>query len=92
MVSDEDPVARRSFEGDVSLTVILAVADAIGRPPTEVGPLSDVLDPDALDDVFAPAPGENRREPGKVRFRFEERTVVVDGFREEVRVYDIEDG
>lgn len=88
MVSDEDPVAGRSFEGGVSLAVILAVADATGRPPTEIGPLSDVLDPDALDDVFTPAPGENRREPGRVRFRFEGRTVVVDGPREEVRVYD----
>lgn len=91
MTSGRDPVSRESYEGSPSLAVILAVADATDRPPTEVGPLSDVIDPDALNDVFAPAPG-GRREPGTVLFRFEERTVVIDGSRGEVRVYDPDDG
>lgn len=57
--------------------VVLAVSAVVGRPPDELDPLYDAVDPDALDALCS------RRQNGSLRtrvtFRFEECTVPVDG-------------
>jgi hypothetical protein len=61
----------------VSRAVIDAVAAVEGTPPTELPPLYDVVDPDALDKVFA-----GKASLGKVMFNYNsyEITVEADGY------------
>ncbi len=66
------PVADRS----TSQRVIEAVAETTDSDPTEVGPLYHVVDPEALDNLFAPTPGSGRR-GGQVEFTFAGCDVVV---------------
>ncbi|NHN58333.1 MULTISPECIES: HalOD1 output domain-containing protein [Halorussus] len=74
----------QSISGDtfgkesVSQRVIDAVAEATGRDPTDVGPLYHVIDPDALDRLFA-ATGAGGRNGGHVEFAFAGCDVVVRG-------------
>lgn len=86
-----DPVYRSSYERDVSLVVIATVATVIGRSSTEIGPLSEVGDPEALDEVFAPTFDDRPRAGGTIRFPFEGLLVVVDARRREVRAYERDD-
>lgn len=65
-------------EAPASQRVIEAVADETGDDPTEVGPLYHVIDPDALDRLFAPTPRGGRTE-GFVEFGFAGCDVVVRG-------------
>ena len=67
-----ESVAERS----TSQRVIEAVSETTGNDPTEVGPLYHVVDPDALDRLFAPTPGSGRT-GGLVSFTFEGCDVVV---------------
>jgi len=58
-----------------SRAVVEAVADAEDVPVEEIGPpeypsLNEVLDPDALDGLFAPKGNGLERVPGEVRFRY----------------------
>lgn len=76
------------YEGDATLAVIDAVSAAADRPPGEIGPLNDVIDPDALNDVFGSTRDDRRRTGGWIRFPFEGFSVVVDGERREVRLYE----
>lgn len=85
-----DPVYRLSYE-DASLAVIEAVATVTGRPPSEIGPLGEVVDPEALDEVFAPTFDGRPRTGGTICFPFEELFVVVDAERREVRAYERDD-
>lgn len=39
----------------VSEAIVVAVADATDREPTEMRPLYDVVDPDALNSLFSPS-------------------------------------
>lgn len=59
-------------DGEVSTTVVTAVADAMGVGATDLEPLSRRLDPDALDELF-------RRDDGDcyVGFRFNGHDVTV---------------
>lgn len=60
-----------------STAVVETVAAAIDRDPVETGPLYDVLDPDALNELFAPV-GDRPVSPDlDVSFRFEGLTVTV---------------
>jgi hypothetical protein len=65
-------------EPSTSQRVITAVAEATGNDPTEVGPLYHVVDPDALDRLFAPTP-TNGRAGGRIEFTFAGCDVVVRG-------------
>ena len=70
--------ARRSC----SKAVVEAVAEAEGVNPVELSPpLYEVVDPDALDDLFAPTT-VNGRMDGEVRFSYVgyEVTVAGDGY------------
>ncbi|WP_252699659.1 HalOD1 output domain-containing protein [Natronosalvus vescus] len=65
-----------------SQSVVEAVAEAEGVDPLELSPpLYDVIDPDALDQVFAPTSMESRME-GEVTFSYNgyEVTVCGDGY------------
>lgn len=48
--------AEYDFESDSSATeaIIFALADAVGVEPTELPPLFDYVDPDALNTLFEP--------------------------------------
>lgn len=59
----------------VSFDVIAAVADAEGVDPMEIEPpeyeaLYDVINPEALDSLFAPRENGTSRGTGRVEFRF----------------------
>jgi hypothetical protein len=69
---------RTVEKSSVSQRVITAVAEATDNDPTEVGPLYHVIDPDALDRLFA-ATATNGRSHGRVEFSFGGCEVVVHG-------------
>jgi hypothetical protein len=62
----------------VSGAVVSAVADAEDVSPLELTPLASVLDPDALDALFA----SDSMAIEEVRFDYEGYTVVVDDNRD----------
>ena len=68
----EKPVPERS----TSQRVIEAVAAITGNDPTEVGPLYHVIDPDALDHLFA-STQRSGRTGGRIEFTFAGCDVVV---------------
>ncbi|WP_135806995.1 HalOD1 output domain-containing protein [Halorussus marinus] len=70
--------ARAPLESDdsVSQCVVEAVAEAEGVAPTELSPpLYEVVDPDALDRLFAPRPAPSG---GRVVFSYNDYEVIVD--------------
>ncbi len=83
-----EPAYRRSYEDDVGLAVIEAVATVDDSSPTEIGPLNDVLDPEALDDLFGSTHDGRARAGGVIRFVFEGRPIVIDSACREVVVYE----
>lgn len=83
-----EPVVRVPYEEDVGFAVIEAVSAATDKIPTEIGPLNETIDPDALNELFGPTPDGRRREGGRVRFPFEGFSVVIDGKRREIRLYE----
>ncbi|WP_435100445.1 HalOD1 output domain-containing protein [Halorubrum sp. N11] len=58
-----------------SICVIGTVADALETDPNNIGPLYEVIDPDALDMLFE---SPHKFKHGCVRFQFEGCTVTVD--------------
>lgn len=61
----------------LSTTVMTAVAEAMGEDPREIGPLYDQFDPDALDGLFSPRPGDSPRTESHVGFTFEGYHILV---------------
>lgn len=51
-----------------SVTVVEAVADREGREVSELPPLRTAVDPEALDELFAPRHDGTPRERGEVTF------------------------
>lgn len=82
-----EPLVSVPYDGDPDQSVIDAVSAATGRPPSEIGPLYDAIDPDALSDLFGPTHDDRPRTGGEIRFPFEGFSVVIDGKRREVRLY-----
>lgn len=70
-----DPATVR--EQGVSISVILAVADVSGMDPNEQKPLNDVVDPEALDDLFARAQESAGGETDCVSFTYSGFRVTV---------------
>jgi hypothetical protein len=64
---NDDPTRRNSR---LSVAVVQAIADEKGRDPTEVSPLGEVIDPDALDALFIGT-------SGSISFQYEELWVTV---------------
>lgn len=65
--------------GDTSVIygVVKEVANRKDVTPDELRPLSDVVDPEALNSLFEAAPGADHRE-GTVSFAYEGHSVTVD--------------
>lgn len=58
--------------------VITAVAEATGSDPTSLDPLSETIDPEALNRLFRPhSTGTGQSPTGSVTFRYEGRVVTV---------------
>lgn len=68
---------RQSDDGAVSQRVVAAVAEAHSTDPTELPPLYDAVDPDALDALFDRGNYGERENPGRVVFMFADCEVVV---------------
>lgn len=62
----------------LSEAVVEAVADAEGVEPTELQPLYDVIDPDALDSLFRPQFDGRHPSRGEITFRYHGYVVHVD--------------
>ncbi|WP_435175762.1 HalOD1 output domain-containing protein [Halorussus sp. AFM4] len=59
--------------------VVAAVAAAAGADPTDLDPLAETLDPDALDALFAAHLDGTPRDAGRTEFSFCGYGVVVNG-------------
>lgn len=62
----------------VSMAVVRAVSAVEGREPRFLRPLSDVLDPDALDVLFAPQDGGAPRTGGRISFVYSDCRITID--------------
>lgn len=60
-----------------STAVVNAVAEAVGRDPTELPPLQRTIDADALDEMFGETLGGRPRTSGSVTFEYCGCSVVV---------------
>jgi hypothetical protein len=63
-------------DGPPAVALVEAVADATDRDPLELPPLSEVIDPDALNGLLRPDPGSNE-DGNTVQVSFEYAGVVV---------------
>lgn len=71
-----EPSWEHSLERPPVYAVVTAVADRTGQEPTELPPLADAVDPDALNALFAAGDGGTVR---RVAFEYCGYTVVVRG-------------
>lgn len=67
---DEPNYERDAGTEPLSETVVMAVAHAKGRAPTDLPPLHDVIDPDALDALFADTLDGRTRSGGHLTFEY----------------------
>jgi hypothetical protein len=79
--SDTDTTAYRATDDEQSSeSVIEAVSEVTGTDPAEMDPLYDVVDPDALNELFSPSADRDQQSPlDYVQFHFEGCTVTVRG-------------
>lgn len=71
-------VVHDSAAGDLSVTVVAAVAEAVDADPTEVMvPVYERVDPDALDAIFGDRPDGTPRTEAHVTFDVWDLRVVV---------------
>jgi hypothetical protein len=61
----------------LSTTVVNAIAEVMDADPTEIGPLYEQFDPDALDGLFSPRRGELCGSGGHVGFTFDGHHVFI---------------
>jgi len=54
----------------LSERIVTAVADAADTTPDELEPLYTVVDPDALEQLFAPTAAGNTRTDGQIMFTY----------------------
>lgn len=72
MLETEKPTYSPSF------AVVEAVAACEGVSEGDLPPLADVVNPEALDELFEPRADGSLRRGGQVRFEYCGHTVVVD--------------
>lgn len=72
-------VERATPDEQPSMAVISAVANATNSDPSDLEPLYEVIDTDALDSLFEASPAGPWRAGGRVSFTFEGCDVVVYG-------------
>lgn len=75
----ETHTATHDWNGETPLTatVLSVVSQATGDDPTEMEPLNDCVDPDALNKLFGPRQDGTVRHGGSVTFDVHGRTVTV---------------
>ena len=61
----------------VSIAVLEALEVSTGRGPETFGPLNDIIDVDALDNLFTPTASGEGRGPGYVTFEIEDHSATV---------------
>lgn len=83
------PVDRTAGSGSISNAVVSAVAEATGTDPTEMDPLYNVVDPDALESLFQSAGPASVPSSRRVEFEYWGCEVVVTADRT-VRVWTAE--
>lgn len=83
-------VLRTEYEEDDDLpfVVVSAVAAVSSASIAEVGPLNDVLDPEALCELFGSRPDGRTRAGGRIAFRLEGYLVEIDAGDRVVVVYE----
>lgn len=72
------PILNEANHGDgrISETVIDAITEVVEDSSTEIEPLYESIDPDALEDLFDRRPGKDV--PTRVEFRHEEFSIAVE--------------
>lgn len=92
-LDDQTPICEVPLQGEPpALPVIEAVARAGDVSPVDVQPrLSDVVDPDAVDRLFASVSNGPGRSEGRMRFRMGAWLVLIDWGDGCVRVFDADD-
>lgn len=74
----------------VSMAVVSAVSTVVGRDAEEIRPLAEVLDPDALDALFAQRENGASRRGGEVSFIYSDcRVTIQNGEYLSVRPLDL---
>lgn len=75
----EDDVVHAYPDGErsASASIVRAVAAALDRAPSEMGPLDAVIDPDALESLFSPQTSGDRQAGAHVTFAYEGCDVTV---------------
>ncbi len=63
-------------DGPIAETVIDAITEVIEGSSTEIEPLYESIDPDALDDLFDRRPGKSV--PTRVEFRHKEFSIAIE--------------
>ena len=61
----------------VSVAVLKALETSTGKDPRSFGPLNDIVDADALDNLFKPTGSGKRRGPGYTTFEIEGYSATV---------------
>lgn len=64
-------------EQSLSVRIVAAVAERADVSPTDLPPLYDVIDPDALEDLFSHSTDQPLSVPGRVSFGYAGSTVTV---------------
>lgn len=72
-IDTQESDGGRTDRKELAVEVVEVVADAKGVDPFDLGPLTEAIDPDALDALVSHAPGALR-----IEFEYEGRTVTVD--------------
>lgn len=79
--SDHDIEPVRTFEwrsaNGPSFALVMAVSEATGDAPDELNPLYTVIDPDALDSLFARPRQAHARVNGRLTFEYHGYWVVI---------------
>lgn len=78
-ISDGDACERTLDDATPTRAVVETVAEARGCGPTDLPPLNEVVDPDALDRLFADARSGRPRRGGHLVFHYAGCTVTVLG-------------
>lgn len=61
----------------ICVRVIDAVVDTMGTDTTEIDPLYDYINPDALNDLFKPSENGRHRRGGHIEFQMEDHLIRI---------------
>jgi hypothetical protein len=70
---------RKRTDGTLADAVVAALAAATNTAPTDIDPLYETVDPDALENLFGARIDGSDRERGRISFHHHNKQVVIDG-------------